>query len=99
MVSTHFRRPYRPSDRELRIMEIYGDLAGEAVTRRLGISRQHDPGDPLISALLDGGHARQASAPVPFELWVMGQVAASFTRRDGRSHPDNSHPDNNGQGS
>jgi len=66
---------------------------------RLGISRQHDPGDPLISALLDGGHARQASAPVPFELWVMGQMAASFTRRDGRSHPDNSHPDNNGQGS
>jgi hypothetical protein len=99
MVSTHFRRPYRPSDRELRIMEIYGDLAGEAVTWRLGISRQHDPGDPLISALLNGGHARQASAPVPFELWVMGQVAASFTWRDGRSHPDNSHPDNNGQGS
>jgi GAF domain-containing protein len=99
MVSTHFRRPYRPADRELRIMEIYSDLAGEAVTRRLGISRQHDPGDPLISALLDGGHARQASAPVPFELWVMGQMAASFTRRDGRSHPDNSHPDNNGQGS
>jgi hypothetical protein len=98
MVSTHFRRPYRPSDRELRIMELYGDLAGEMVTRRLGISRQHDPGDPLISALLDGEHARQASAPVPFELWVMGQLAASFTRRDGRSHPDNSHPDN-GQGS
>ena len=88
MVSTHFRRPYRPSDRELRIMELYGDLAGEVVTRRLGISRQHDPGDPLISALLNGGHARQASAPVPFELWVMGQLAASFTRRDGRSHPD-----------
>jgi hypothetical protein len=98
MVSTHFRRPYRPADRELRIMELYGDLAGEVVTRRLGISRQHDPGDPLISALLHGGHARQASAPIPFELWVMGQMAASFTRRDGRSHPDNSHPDN-GQGS
>ena len=99
MVSTHFRRPYRPADRELRIMEIYSDLAGEAVTRQLGISRQHDPGDPLISALLDGGHARQASAPVLFELWVMGQMAASFTRRDGRSHPDNSRPDNNDQGS
>ena len=98
MVSTHFRRPYRPADRELRIMEVYGDLAGEVVTRRLGISRQPDPGDPLISALLNGGHARQASAPVPFELWVMGQMAASFTRRDGRSHPDNSHPDNS-QGS
>lgn len=73
MVSTHFRRPHRPSDRELRIMELYGDLAGEAVTRRLGISRQHDPGDPLTSALLNGGHARQASASVPFELWVMGR--------------------------
>ena len=88
MVSTHFRRPYRPADRELRIMEIYSDLAGEAVTQRLGISRQHDPGDPLISALLHGGHARQASASVPFELWVMGQMSTSLARRGGRSHPD-----------
>jgi hypothetical protein len=94
MVSTHFRRPHRPSDRELRNMELYGDLAGEAVTRRLGISPQHDPGDPLISALLKGGHARQASASVPFELWVMGQMSTSLARRDGRSHPDS-----NGQGS
>ena len=94
IVSTHFRRPHRPSDRELRTMELYGDLAGEAVTRRLGISPQHDPGDPLISALLDGGHARQASASVPFELWVMGQMSTSLARRDGRSHPDS-----HGQGS
>jgi hypothetical protein len=94
MVSTHFRRPHRPSDRELRTMELYGDLAGEAVTPRLGISAQHDPGDPLISALLNGGHARQASASVPFELWVMGQMSTSLARRDGRSHPYS-----NGQGS
>jgi hypothetical protein len=98
MISTHFRRPRRPSDRELRIMELYSDLAGDAVTRRLGISPQHDPGDPVgravISALLNGGYPRHASVSVPFELWVMGQMTAVFTRRDGRTHPDN-----NGQGS
>jgi GAF domain len=36
MVSTHFRRPGRPSGRDLRVVELYGDLAGEAVARHLG---------------------------------------------------------------
>jgi GAF domain-containing protein len=36
MVPTHFRRPYRPPARDLRIMELYGDFAGEAVARHLG---------------------------------------------------------------
>ena len=35
MVSTHFQRLHRPSDRDLRIMELYADFAGEAVTRHL----------------------------------------------------------------
>ena len=35
MVSTHFQRPHRPSDRDLRIMELYADFAGEAMTRHL----------------------------------------------------------------
>jgi GAF domain-containing protein len=53
MVSTHFRRPHRPPDRDLRIMELFGDFAGAAVTGRLGISpparpRQSDrPGGHL----------------------------------------------------
>jgi hypothetical protein len=84
VVSTHFRRPHRPSERDLRIMELYGDFAGEAVTRHLGTSSQH-PSDPisraLISALLDPARARQANVSVPFELWVMGQMTASFARR------------------
>jgi len=36
MVSTHWRRPGRPSGRDLRMLELFGDLAGEAVARRLG---------------------------------------------------------------
>lgn len=36
MVSTHFREPGSPSARDLRIMELYGDLAGEAIARHLG---------------------------------------------------------------
>jgi len=43
VVSTHFRHPHRPSDRDLRLMELYADFAGEAVTRHLGASS--DPGD------------------------------------------------------
>lgn len=31
--SLHFQRPHRPSDRDLRIMELFADVAGEAVTR------------------------------------------------------------------
>lgn len=36
MVSTHFRQPGRLADRELRTLELFGDLAGEAVARCLG---------------------------------------------------------------
>jgi hypothetical protein len=70
-------------------MELYGDFAGEAVTRHLGTSSQH-PSDPisraLISALLDPARARQTNVSVPFELWVMGQMTASFARRTSRPY-------------
>ena len=36
VVSTHFQRPHRPSDRDLRIMELYADFAGEALTAQAG---------------------------------------------------------------
>jgi hypothetical protein len=88
MVSTHFQRPHRPSDRDLRVMELYADFAGDAVTRHLGLPSGHDPGDPVgravISARLDPAQARQANVSVPFELWVMGQMTASLARRAGR---------------
>jgi hypothetical protein len=88
MISTHFQRPHRPSRRDLKVMELYGDLAGEVVTRHLGVSPRHDPGDPVgravISALLDPTPARQPNGSVPFELWVMGQMTASIARRQPR---------------
>jgi hypothetical protein len=87
-VSTHFQRPHRPSDRDLRVMELYADFAGDAVARHLGMPSEHDPGDPVgravISARLDLAQARQANVSVPFELWVMGQMTASLARRAGR---------------
>ena len=59
MVSTHFRRPRRPSGTDLRIMELYGDNAGEALTRYLGAPAGDGPGAPvsraMISVLLDLG--------------------------------------------
>ena len=91
MVSTHFQRPQRPSDRDLRIMELYADFAGEALTRHLGQVSGSDPPDPLaramVSALLDPARVREAEVSVPFELWVMGRMTASFARRAGRRGP------------
>ena len=65
MVSTHHRRPHRPFGADLKIMELYGDLAGEAVARQLGRPAGDDPGDPLgwavISAVLDPGNGHRPS--------------------------------------
>jgi GAF domain len=91
MVSTHFRRPHRPSDRDLRIMELFADFAGEALTRHLGLVSGGDPPDPvgraMVSALLDPARAGEADVSVPFELWVIGRMTASFARRAGRRGP------------
>ncbi len=91
MVSTHFQRLHHPSDRDLRIMELYADFAGEAVTRHLGRPSGEDPADPvgraMVSALLDPARVREANVSVPFELWVMGQMTASFARQAGRRGP------------
>jgi GAF domain-containing protein len=91
MVSTHFQRPHSPSDRDLRIMELYADFAGEALTRHQGQVNGGDPPDPvgraMVSALLDPARVRGADMSVPFELWVMGRMTASFARRPGRHGP------------
>jgi hypothetical protein len=35
MVSTHFRRPGRPPDRDLQVLEYYGDFVGQAIVGQL----------------------------------------------------------------
>jgi len=92
MVSTHYQRPHRPGDRDLRLIELYADFAGEAVSRHLGAARDPgDAGDPVgravVSALLDPSRGREATVSVQFELWVMGQMAASLARRTQRRAP------------
>ncbi len=68
IVSTHFRHPYHPPARDLRIMELYGDFAGEAVARLLGMPAGDGPTDAIgravISSLLDPGDHQQPSATV-----------------------------------
>jgi len=70
MVSTHFRRPGRPPARDLRIMELYGDAAGEAIARHLG-APAGDEGDPVgpavLSALLDPGDSQAPDVTAPSE--------------------------------
>jgi len=53
MVSTHFQRPHRPSDQELRIIGLFSDVAGEAIASQLSAARDLDPiGRVLVTALL-----------------------------------------------
>jgi hypothetical protein len=65
IVSTHFRHPYHPPARDLRIMELYGDFAGEAVARHLGLPASDVPADAIgravISSLLDPGDHQETS--------------------------------------
>ena len=46
MVSTHFARPHRPAGLDLRIIELYADVAGEAIAAHLGdpFGRAEGPG-------------------------------------------------------
>ncbi|HXZ75725.1 MAG TPA: GAF domain-containing protein [Streptosporangiaceae bacterium] len=72
MVSTHFVRPYRPPARDLRIMELYGDFAGEAVARHLSVPAGDGLGDPagraVISALPGPGDGHALDAAVRLGL-------------------------------
>ena len=46
-ISTYFRRPHHPSGRDLRIMELYGNVAGEAVARHLS-GHPRNASDPAL---------------------------------------------------
>jgi anti-anti-sigma factor len=94
VVSTHFARPHRPPARDLRVMELYGDFAGEAVARQLGVPAGDGVGEPagraVIAALLDpgdsqppdpGGHeGLPAHQPASLEE-VMSGFAAEIVNR------------------
>ncbi|WP_067479961.1 GAF domain-containing protein [Nocardia amamiensis] len=53
IVSTHLSRPHSASARELRVMQLFGDVAGEAIAHRLGAANAIDPiGRAMVTALL-----------------------------------------------
>jgi GAF domain-containing protein len=58
VVSTYFRRPHRPAGLDLRIMELYVDVACEAVAAHLGALGDEGPGDPVGRAVGPGSHER-----------------------------------------
>jgi hypothetical protein len=68
VVSTHFRRPHRPSGTDLQLMELYADYAGQAVARHLSAPAGGDLGDPvgraMLSALLGPGTGQAPGAAV-----------------------------------
>ena len=61
MVSTHFRAPHRPSDRDLHTLRLYADLAGEPISNMMGIPQRDDPveliGRAVLARLLHGGRS------------------------------------------
>ncbi|MFG1793005.1 GAF domain-containing protein [Nocardia sp. NPDC049149] len=54
MVSTHFRRPHRPTEQELQLLRLYSDFAGQAIAAGMGAGNGvFDPiGRAMVSALL-----------------------------------------------
>ncbi len=78
MVSTYFREPGRPAARDLRIMELYGDLAGEAIARHLGPA----PGDAAPPPPGSEGHdpPRLRGRSVPPET-ALGEFAGEVVHR------------------
>ncbi|AYF74898.1 GAF domain-containing protein [Nocardia yunnanensis] len=54
VVSTHFQNPWRPSEQQLRLLQLYCDFAGEAIARSMGANGTgFDPiGRAMVSALL-----------------------------------------------
>lgn len=59
MLSTHFSRPHRPSDRDLGIMARYGDYLGEVLSARVSPTAFDDPANQIsravMAAVLDTG--------------------------------------------
>jgi len=51
MVSTHFRRPHRPPDLDVRIMDLYADSAGDAIAAYLAAPGAYGHGDPIGPAV------------------------------------------------
>jgi hypothetical protein len=90
MVSTHFQRPRRPSYRDLRIMELYADFAGEALIRRLG--RPPVPASPVRPAgpwLWPCSITPASGKPTCRSRRVVGHgpMTARFASRAGRHGP------------
>jgi hypothetical protein len=76
VISTHFRHRHRPADLDLQIMELYADVAGQAIADHLGPLGDDGAGDPISGAVilalpgsgaghgsLDRGPAREAASP------------------------------------
>ena len=65
VVSTHFRRPHPPPALDLRIMELYADIAGAAIAAHLGAPGDHGSDDRLFSIgmSLDSAHSIVRNGP------------------------------------
>lgn len=66
VLSTHFRRVHRPSAAQLRLLEFYGDLAGDAIARQL----RHEP--DLEPARLPDSEISRLAHSVVNQLFSVG---------------------------
>jgi len=68
MVSTHFARPHRPAAADRQAMALFGDFAGQAAARHLGVPAGDGPGDAVgravLSALLDAADGQEPGGAV-----------------------------------
>jgi GAF domain-containing protein len=79
VVSTYWRRPGRPSGRDLRMLELFGDLAGEAVARRLGPA--YGPAIPRPAGSAEDEPWYQPDGPLVPPATALEQFAGEIVRR------------------
>lgn len=75
MISTHTSQAGWPSARDLQIMEIYGQLAGEAIARHLGCaSADGDRGDPRHDGAVPAWLELDQAAADPHMIQIMSDT-------------------------
>jgi C4-dicarboxylate-specific signal transduction histidine kinase len=70
MISTHFKRPHRPSERELRLTDLYARQAAEMIERK----RTDDERAKLVAHIDRLTHASQLMAMGELTAWIAHEI-------------------------
>ena len=84
MVSTHWRKPHEPSERELRLFDILARLAADVIERRRAEMLLHES-NALLESQKDAFQAAMRGCSLEESLEVLVRRASAFTGGRGRA--------------